>query len=118
MMERIPPETLVQAICELRTHAVRQESELESELERLHPTHAAGGRNPAHYLAVRQHDPRELQPALAALGLSEWDGRARRKCLQVARSGAQGALGACDGASANCGDAAAERAVLEALARR
>jgi pyruvate kinase len=69
-MERIPPEKLIQAMHELRAHAVRQESDLEPELERLHPTHAAGGRNLAHYLAVRQHDLRELQPALAALGLS------------------------------------------------
>src|SRR5688500_7273054 len=63
-------EQLLEALRELRAEALRQESELGAELGRLHPNHAAGGRNLAHYLAIRQHDVRDLQRALSYLGLS------------------------------------------------
>jgi pyruvate kinase len=63
-------EGLVQAIRELRSAALLQEDELGSELSRVHSKHAEGARNLAHYLAVRQHDVRELQRTLAGLGLS------------------------------------------------
>jgi pyruvate kinase len=61
---------LIDAVRELRAGALRQEAELSNELSALDATHAAAGRNLAHYLAVRQHDIRDLQRALAGLGLS------------------------------------------------
>lgn len=67
-----PPdlEELRRAIDELRTNACAQEAELSSEIGALAPTYTPAGRNLAHYLALRQHDLRELQGSLAALGLS------------------------------------------------
>jgi pyruvate kinase len=70
-------ERLRRAIDELRTNACAQEAELSAEIARLSPTHTAAGRNLAHYLALRQHDLRELQGSLAALGLSSL-GRSER----------------------------------------
>jgi pyruvate kinase len=43
---------------------------LEPELELLHPDNRSAGRNLVHYLALRQHDLRDLQHQLTALGLS------------------------------------------------
>ena len=57
-------------ISKLMTEAAEQEAKLAAELERLHPDHRAPGRNLVHYMALRQHDLRELQHELTALGLS------------------------------------------------
>lgn len=56
-------ERLVEASREL-------ERELAPEIERVAPAHRASARNLAHYLAVRRHDLRDLQDALAERGLS------------------------------------------------
>lgn len=63
-------ERLLMVVDHLRADVLAQETMLEDELERLHPIHQRGGRNLAHYLAVRQHDIRDLQVDLARLGLS------------------------------------------------
>ncbi|HTQ06815.1 MAG TPA: hypothetical protein VMI54_23320, partial [Polyangiaceae bacterium] len=71
------PLRLREAVVELRTNAAEQEARLASELAALDPTYREAGRNLAHYLALRQHDLRDLQRSLAALGLSSL-GRAER----------------------------------------
>jgi pyruvate kinase len=62
--------SLLEAIRQLKQQALAQEAELAEQLAELHPSHRIGGRNFAHYLAVRQNDIRELQRDLASLGLS------------------------------------------------
>jgi pyruvate kinase len=69
-----------QAIRQLIADALEQERALAPELSLVHPLHAATARNLAHYLALRQHDLRELQGTLAALGLSSL-GRSERCVL-------------------------------------
>lgn len=49
-------------------------------VEKLHPSYRKSARNLLHYLAMRQHDIRALQPRLAALGLSSL-GRAEASVL-------------------------------------
>lgn len=49
-------------------------------VEKLHPSYRKSARNLLHYLALRQHDIRALQPRLAALGLSSL-GRAEASVL-------------------------------------
>jgi pyruvate kinase len=88
-------EQLLEALRELRDGALRQESELGAELGLLHPNHAAGGRNLAHYLAIRQHDVRDLQRALSHLGLSSL-GRLER-CVLATLNAVELALLALDG---------------------
>jgi pyruvate kinase len=68
------------AIEELTNEALAQERKLASELDRVLPEHVAPARNLLHYLALRQHDLRDLQGSLAALGLSSL-GRAERCVL-------------------------------------
>jgi len=77
MSEQAELERLRASISELKTEALGQEARLEESLARLHPNHTAAGRNLAHYLALRQHDLRDLQRGLAAVGLSSL-GRAER----------------------------------------
>jgi pyruvate kinase len=76
-MEQLSSERLIEVIRELRDDALRQERELEHQLSQVHTNHTAAGRNLAHYLAVRQHDVRDLQRALSALGLSSLGGMER-----------------------------------------
>jgi len=57
-------------IAELKANALAQEVSLAAELERLHPENRAAGRNLLHYVALRQHDLRDLQRELTAHGLS------------------------------------------------
>jgi pyruvate kinase len=92
MTERAELARLRASIAELETDALEQEERLEESLVRLHPSHLAAGRNLAHYLALRQHDLRDLQRGLAALGLSSL-GRAER-CV-MATLGAVGHALAC-----------------------
>jgi pyruvate kinase len=78
-----PPPTLAdlrEAIRALRSDALAQEARLAPELARVHPTYRAAARNLTHYLALRQHDVRDLQGHLAARGLSSL-GRSERCVL-------------------------------------
>ena len=68
---------LREAVTQLQTNATAVEAELANEISRLEPSYREAGRNLAHYLALRQHDVRELQRSLAALGLSSL-GRSER----------------------------------------
>jgi pyruvate kinase len=65
----------------LRADLLAFECEAGDLLEGVHPAFAESGRNLAHYLALRQHDIRDLQGALAELGLSSL-GRAEGHVLQ------------------------------------
>ncbi|MFC4062881.1 pyruvate kinase [Planomonospora corallina] len=55
---------------DLRHALVTAESIWRPQIDLVHPHHRAGALNLAHYWAIRQHDLRDLQPRLAALGLS------------------------------------------------
>ena len=55
------------AICE---SAVSLEEQLADEVARVHPDYVASAKNLIHYIALRQHDARELQEDLTRLGLS------------------------------------------------
>lgn len=63
-------ESLLGAVEALQRGCTETEKAFEVELRRVHPVHGAGARNLLHYLAVRQHDLRDLQQELAELGLS------------------------------------------------
>jgi pyruvate kinase len=52
------------------TDVLRLEAAFAQPLENTHPVHRNSARNLVHYLALRQHDLRELQEQLAAIGLS------------------------------------------------
>jgi len=55
---------------ELRAHCLATEAALKEEIEQVAPASQPSARNLAHYLALRQHDVRELQRELSRLGLS------------------------------------------------
>jgi pyruvate kinase len=57
-------------VAELEVNALAEEANHAAELGRLHPENRGAGRNLLHYLALRQHDLRDLQRELTALGLS------------------------------------------------
>lgn len=61
---------LIEEIDLLVASASALERDLAPELVRVAPEHRASARNLVHYLALRQHDLRELQDELAELGLS------------------------------------------------
>jgi pyruvate kinase len=63
-------DALVREVEALRASALSFEREHASALESLPEDRQASARNLLHYLAVRQHDLRELQDELAELGLS------------------------------------------------
>ena len=86
-------------IAELEANAMAQEASLASELERLHPENRAAGRNLLHYLALRQHDLRDLQRELTGLGLSSL-GRAEPYVLATLEAVGR-ALGGLAGESAS-----------------
>ncbi len=65
-----PVQQLSADIAKLVANARELEASLAPELDCLHPNHRAAGRNLVHYLALRQHDLRQLQHELTALGLS------------------------------------------------
>lgn len=73
---------LIAAVRELTSEALLFEAGHAERLERVHAEHRVGARNLLHYLAVRQHDIRELQADLAALGLSSL-GRMERSVLET-----------------------------------
>ncbi|HEV8548781.1 MAG TPA: pyruvate kinase, partial [Polyangiaceae bacterium] len=70
MNDRPKVAELRRAVEALAADARAREAQSGAELQRLHPSHRAAARNLLHYLALRQHDLRDLQPPLAALGLS------------------------------------------------
>jgi pyruvate kinase len=71
---------LIHELRELRDSALALERDLESELAAIPLKNQASARNLVHYLAVRQHDLREIQDELAELGLSSL-GRLERYAL-------------------------------------
>ncbi|AUX44896.1 pyruvate kinase [Sorangium cellulosum] len=73
-------EHAIAAVEALRGSAVEHEHRYRHLIEAVHPAHRAGATNLLHYLAVRQHDVRDLQRQLASLGLSSL-GRMERCAL-------------------------------------
>jgi len=63
-------DSLIQSLQELHKDCLVNEALLREEIERVAPEYRASARNLAHYLALRQHDVRELQRELSCLGLS------------------------------------------------
>src|SRR5271166_3712476 len=61
---------LIHDLEELRDSALALERDLGGELAAIPLEHLPSARNLLHYLAVRQHDVREIQDDLAKLGLS------------------------------------------------
>lgn len=63
-------EQLIAHIGSLRAHTQTMEQSLAAELAQSHPEYQPSAKNLLHYLALRQHDLRELQNQLSHLGLS------------------------------------------------
>ena len=70
-------ERLAEALAEVRAHALATERDLAPDVALVDPAYRASARNLLHYLALRQHDLREVQPELTRLGLSSL-GRSER----------------------------------------
>lgn len=68
--QRANLESLIQSLLEIRTHCLATEELLQEEIEKVAPDYRPSARNLVHYLALRQHDVRELQRELSRLGLS------------------------------------------------
>ncbi|QDU73496.1 Pyruvate kinase [Bremerella volcania] len=62
--------TLIDSLLQLREGALKLEEDFSSSLAKIPESQRQCGRNLVHYLSVRQHDIRELQYQLHALGLS------------------------------------------------
>lgn len=71
---------LIRELIVVRAAMLDLEERGRGQVERLHPSYRKSARNLLHYLALRQHDVRTLQPRLAALGLSSL-GRAEASVL-------------------------------------
>lgn len=71
---------VAEVIRDLRDAVTARESDHATALAAVHPTFASSARNLAHYLALRSHDLRATQDALATLGLSSL-GRAEADVL-------------------------------------
>jgi len=67
---RFPAEPLLQSLEELRAHCLATEESLKEDIGQVASAYQPSARNLAHYLALRQHDVRELQRELSRLGLS------------------------------------------------
>ncbi len=63
-------ERLILPLTQLRDESLAYERSFEKELEHLEPDYRDSARNLLHYLSMRQHDLRNLQNDLSALGLS------------------------------------------------
>lgn len=74
--------SLIAELVELRRSMRDLEAASAAHLAGVHPAFAASARNLVHYLAMRGHDVRGLQPRLAALGLSSL-GRAESHVLST-----------------------------------
>lgn len=63
---------LLQEVRSLEQAGIEQETLCQADLALIHPVFRESARNLLHYLAVRQHDIRDLQRELAFLGLSSF----------------------------------------------
>jgi len=63
-------EQLLQSVEELRCQCLAMEESLKEEIDQVAEAYQPSARNLAHYLALRQHDVRDLQRELSRLGLS------------------------------------------------
>ncbi|PQO36748.1 pyruvate kinase [Blastopirellula marina] len=63
-------DTLIDSLLQLREGALKLEEHFSASLAKIPDSQRQCGRNLVHYLSVRQHDIRELQYQLHALGLS------------------------------------------------
>src|SRR5215471_717989 len=63
-------EQLAAAVIKLRDQALLLEQTYAAEIEKVDPDYQKSARNLLHYLALRQHDVRELQQELTTAGLS------------------------------------------------
>ncbi|HXH66036.1 MAG TPA: pyruvate kinase [Candidatus Limnocylindrales bacterium] len=63
-------EHLLQSLEELRSHCLAMEEDLKEEIDQVAPGCRPSARNLVDYLALRQHDVREVQRELSRLGLS------------------------------------------------
>ncbi len=61
---------LYEQVLALHDEVLNFETSMQSELDHLHAAHHASARNLLHYVALRQHDVRDLQHELSALGFS------------------------------------------------
>jgi pyruvate kinase len=102
---------IANALDQLRAECEREEQRAAAALASVHPVHAASARNLVHYLALRRHDLRPLQQALAQHGLSSL-GRAESHVL-AALDAVRAAVAALLGESA---PAAVVRDVVDAAA--
>ena len=72
-MTRFAPlllERLARTLDEIRGRCLQMEYSFAREIERVDPEYRISARNLLHYLALRQHDLRDMQRELASLGLS------------------------------------------------
>ncbi|MBC5993688.1 pyruvate kinase [Pontibacter cellulosilyticus] len=65
-----PYDTLIAQLDQLHQDAIALEKKFSAAVKVVHPNFRKSAKNLLHYLALRQHDIRELQQQLAALGLS------------------------------------------------
>jgi hypothetical protein len=70
LFRRATLDTLIQSLQELHNDCLADEVCLQEEIDGVAPEYRASARNLVHYLALRQHDVRELQRELSRLGLS------------------------------------------------
>ena len=70
VFQRHDLDQLLQSLEELRGHCLAMEQSLKDEIDQVAPDYQPSARNLVHYLALRQHDVRELQRELSRLGLS------------------------------------------------
>lgn len=62
--------TLISELTDLRTAMMREEASLEGRMDEICDSHRESARNLVHYIALRQHDVRDLQEKLTENGLS------------------------------------------------
>ena len=72
-------DSLIAELVALRGSIVAECAAFETRLQTIHSNFRDSARNLLHYLALRRHDLRPLQVALAALGLSSL-GRPNPRC--------------------------------------
>ena len=67
---RSTKEELISKIKKLENYASKLEDEFAKEIAKAHPNYQSSAKNLVHYIALRQHDIRNLQTQLARRGLS------------------------------------------------
>ncbi|MDP4510068.1 pyruvate kinase [Nonomuraea turcica] len=90
---------VARAVDDLRRAVAAAESDWGSQIARVHPGNHDGALNLVHYWAIRQHDLRDLQPRLAAFGLSSL-GRSESR-VQASLDAVARAIGALAGRPEN-----------------